>query len=49
MRKFKQVSEEERKEICRLYIEERKGASGIAKLFGCTAKPIQRILKESWV
>ena len=49
MGKFKEFTQEQRKEICRLYVEERKGASGIAKLFGCTARPIQRILTEEGI
>ena len=49
MGKFKEFTIEQRKEICKLYTEERKGASGIAKLFGCTAGPIQRILKEEGI
>ena len=38
--------EDEQKEICRLYIDERKGSSGIGKLFNCSAGPIERVLKE---
>lgn len=49
MGKFKEFTIEQRKEICRLYTEERKGASGIGKIFNCCDKTIKRILTEEGI
>lgn len=49
MGKFKEFTIEQRKEICRLYTEERKGASGIGKIFDCCDKTIKRILTEEGI
>lgn len=49
MGKFKEFTIEQRKEICRLYTEERKGASRIGKIFNCCDKTIKRILTEEGI
>ena len=49
MGKFKEFTQEQRKEICRLYIEERKGLQNIGNLFNSAQSTIKRILTEEGI
>lgn len=49
MGKFKEFTQEQRKEICRLYIEEKKGLQNIGNLFNSAQSTIKRILTEEGI